>query len=383
MRYRAGVHAACSTLRIVEVRRTGARSPQLLSASRVRDVRPSGGRRRSSTRVRRGGDRALRRFARELRRARRAAIEDAARGVGDARARRCSRGVRGAIASAARHIRRVARAQVPKALAATRRARRHRRAARRCRSTRVGCYVPAGRYPLPSSLLMTAIPARVAGVDEVDRRCARGRDAAVFAAAIEAGVDRFFQHRRRARDRGHGLRHAHGAARGQDRRARQPLGGGGQVARAPRLRDRFLRRPDRDSDRRRRTARRLDCRRSDRAGRTRSRRARGLDHAKPRGWPSASRGSRAASCPPTDPPRVAGAPWRHHRDARTLDEAIALANDSALRAPRGREPTRWRARMHMPGRCSSAAGRRRSPATTPSDRITCCRPPAPRASAAA
>ena len=29
---------------------------------------------------------------------------------------------------------------------------------------RVGCYVPAGRYPLPSSLLMTAIPARAAGV---------------------------------------------------------------------------------------------------------------------------------------------------------------------------------------------------------------------------
>src|SRR5688572_21663907 len=28
---------------------------------------------------------------------------------------------------------------------------------------RVGCYVPGGRFPLPSSLLMTAIPARVAG----------------------------------------------------------------------------------------------------------------------------------------------------------------------------------------------------------------------------
>ena len=29
---------------------------------------------------------------------------------------------------------------------------------------RVGCYVPGGRYPLPSSLLMTAIPAAAAGV---------------------------------------------------------------------------------------------------------------------------------------------------------------------------------------------------------------------------
>jgi histidinol dehydrogenase len=30
-----------------------------------------------------------------------------------------------------------------------------------------GCYAPGGRYPLPSSALMTAIPARVAGVGEV------------------------------------------------------------------------------------------------------------------------------------------------------------------------------------------------------------------------
>jgi histidinol dehydrogenase len=31
----------------------------------------------------------------------------------------------------------------------------------------VGCYVPGGRYPLPSTLLMTAIPAQVAGVDRI------------------------------------------------------------------------------------------------------------------------------------------------------------------------------------------------------------------------
>jgi histidinol dehydrogenase len=57
---------------------------------------------------------------------------------------------------------------------------------------RVGCYVPAGRYPLPSSLLMTAIPARAAGVPEVIVCCPRP-DAAVFAAAIEAGADRLFR----------------------------------------------------------------------------------------------------------------------------------------------------------------------------------------------
>ena len=58
---------------------------------------------------------------------------------------------------------------------------------------RVGCYVPGGLYPLPSSLLMTAIPARVAGVDGRHRRVARGRMPAVLAAALEAGVDRFFR----------------------------------------------------------------------------------------------------------------------------------------------------------------------------------------------
>src|SRR5271170_89469 len=31
----------------------------------------------------------------------------------------------------------------------------------------VGCYVPGGRYPLPSTLLMTVIPAQVAGVEQI------------------------------------------------------------------------------------------------------------------------------------------------------------------------------------------------------------------------
>ena len=57
---------------------------------------------------------------------------------------------------------------------------------------RIGCYVPGGRYPLPSSLLMTAIPARVAGVREVIAVCPRP-DATVLYAAHTAGVDRVFQ----------------------------------------------------------------------------------------------------------------------------------------------------------------------------------------------
>ena len=57
---------------------------------------------------------------------------------------------------------------------------------------RVGCYVPGGRYPLPSSLLMTAIPARVAGVPEVVV-CSPSIDPVVLAAAVEAGADRVFR----------------------------------------------------------------------------------------------------------------------------------------------------------------------------------------------
>ena len=57
---------------------------------------------------------------------------------------------------------------------------------------RVGCYVPGGRFPLPSSLLMTAIPARVAGVREIIVMCPRP-EPPVMAAALEAGVTRMFR----------------------------------------------------------------------------------------------------------------------------------------------------------------------------------------------
>lgn len=56
---------------------------------------------------------------------------------------------------------------------------------------RIGVYVPAGRYPLPSSLLMCAIPARVAGVSSIIV-CSPRASTEVLAAAYLAGVDRFF-----------------------------------------------------------------------------------------------------------------------------------------------------------------------------------------------
>ncbi|MBM63300.1 MAG: histidinol dehydrogenase [Acidobacteria bacterium] len=58
--------------------------------------------------------------------------------------------------------------------------------------SRVGCYVPAGRYPLPSSLLMTAIPAAVAGVPEVIVVCPRP-DPTILAAAAIAKATKVFR----------------------------------------------------------------------------------------------------------------------------------------------------------------------------------------------
>ena len=98
--------------------------------------------------------------------------------------------VRTAIRVAAKNIRAVARRQVPRGwkvrvgagLTVEQRI---------VPLDRVGCYVPGGRYPLPSTVLMTAIPATVAGVKEVIAVCPKP-DAVVMAAALEAGVSRFF-----------------------------------------------------------------------------------------------------------------------------------------------------------------------------------------------
>jgi histidinol dehydrogenase len=140
-------------------------------------------------RVRREGDRALLSYARTLdglegsMEIERREIERSARQV-DAEVRR-------AIAIAAKHIRLVATKQRPRewtvesAAGVTIRQ-------RVLPLDRVGCYVPGGRYPLPSSLLMTAIPARVAGVPEVIAVCPKP-DPTVMYAALEADVSRLFR----------------------------------------------------------------------------------------------------------------------------------------------------------------------------------------------
>jgi histidinol dehydrogenase len=161
----------------------------LLSPTLTRDRATERATARIVEKVRTGGDDALKAFARTF---------DGLTGPIEISRKEIERGaaqapppVRAAIRRAAAAIRKVAKRQVPKGW---------REALgpgvsveqRVIPLDRVGCYVPGGRYPLPSSLLMNAIPARVAGVPEVIATCPKP-DPTVMAAALEAGIDRLFR----------------------------------------------------------------------------------------------------------------------------------------------------------------------------------------------
>jgi histidinol dehydrogenase len=136
-----------------------------------------------------GGDRALERFARRFDGAT-PPLEVTADEMRE-EAARVEPTVRRAIRQAARNIARVAFRQIPRhfdvdvaaGVSVEQRVE---------PLARVGCYVPGGRFPLPSSLLMTAVPARVAGVREIIVMCPRP-EPAVMAAALEAGVTKLFR----------------------------------------------------------------------------------------------------------------------------------------------------------------------------------------------
>ena len=161
----------------------------LLSPERTRDAATERRVADIVSKVRRDGDRALVRYARDLD-GLTGSIEVSRDEMRQA-AREVPASVRRALRSAARNIRAVAVRQVPRGWRA--------RVApgvtveqRVVPLDRVGCYVPAGRYPLPSSLLMSAIPAAAAGVRDVVAVCPRPAPV-VMAAALEAGVSRLFR----------------------------------------------------------------------------------------------------------------------------------------------------------------------------------------------
>lgn len=57
---------------------------------------------------------------------------------------------------------------------------------------KVGCYIPGGNYPLPSSAIMTIVPAKVAGVKEVVAISPKIQPVTIAACKL-AGADRIFR----------------------------------------------------------------------------------------------------------------------------------------------------------------------------------------------
>ena len=188
MPQRLSVSGGVKALRIVDSTNRRAVS-LLLSPERTRDAATERRVAAIVSTVRRDGDRALVRYARDLDGLEgpiEVSRDEMRRAAGEVPAP-----VRKALRVAAKHIRAVAARQVPRGWR-TRVAPGVTVEQRVIPLDRVGCYVPAGRYPLPSSLMMTAIPAAAAGVGEVIAVCPRPAPV-VMAAALEAGVSRLFR----------------------------------------------------------------------------------------------------------------------------------------------------------------------------------------------
>ena len=132
----------------------------------------------------RGGDRALYRWRWRLDRDR-GPIELSARDI----QRACDsvpRDVRASIRRAIRNVARVSRAQMPRPSSVV--VERGVRIDLRVDPlARVACYVPGGRYPLPSTAIMTVTPASVAGVKEIVVT-SPSPDPTICFAAVESGA---------------------------------------------------------------------------------------------------------------------------------------------------------------------------------------------------
>ena len=142
--------------------------------------------------VRRGGDRALIRYSRrldhiDLRREGFTVSQDEVRRA----YHEVPLGFVGALRVAAKNIQAVARRQLPRAWQI--RNRTGVKVGQIIRPLeRVACYVPGGRFPLPSTVLMSVIPAQVAGVREVIITSPRPAPAVLVAADV-LGVKRIFR----------------------------------------------------------------------------------------------------------------------------------------------------------------------------------------------
>lgn len=142
--------------------------------------------------VRRNGDRALIRYAKKFDGTdlRREGFKVPADEVRQAH-RQAPRGFVQALRIAAQSIRSVARSQMPRSWKIeTRRGVEVRQATRPL--GRVACYIPGGRFPLPSTVLMSVIPAQVAGVRDIVITSPSPAPA-VLVAANMLGIEKIFR----------------------------------------------------------------------------------------------------------------------------------------------------------------------------------------------
>ena len=140
--------------------------------------------------VRRDGDRALRRYAERWDGLGASDSLRVSEGEMKAALKSSSRGLRVALETAASNIRTFCGWQKPAEWERVKQGRKVGQLVRPLGS--VGCYVPGGRYPLPSTVLMTVIPAQVAGVKEI-RVVSPHPAQATLAAAAFLGVREFYR----------------------------------------------------------------------------------------------------------------------------------------------------------------------------------------------
>jgi histidinol dehydrogenase len=142
------------------------------------------------TEVRKGGDKALRRYAAKLDGlAKQQPLEISHAEMEQAWAA-TPKALQAAMETAAGNIRRFALRQMPKQWSTTNAGLTTGQQVRALGA--VGCYVPSGRYPLPSTLLMTVIPAQVAGVQRIVVVSPKPAKETLAAAAL-LGVSGFYR----------------------------------------------------------------------------------------------------------------------------------------------------------------------------------------------
>jgi hypothetical protein len=182
-------------MRLVKTQgRGGKQTRQMLSELELRGARNTARAmpvvQRIVTDVRKSGDEALRRYAAKL------------DGLAPQQSLQISRGemeqawdatpktLQAAMETAAGNIRRFAMRQMPKQWSTTAAGLTTGQQVRALGA--VGCYVPSGRYPLPSTLLMTVIPAQVAGVERIVVVSPKPAKETLAAAAL-LGVSSFYR----------------------------------------------------------------------------------------------------------------------------------------------------------------------------------------------